>query len=754
MATALPAPQLMRHAVQLHAAGRLEEAEQVYQRVLRARSNDFDALHMLGVVRTQQGRHREAVRLISDALRVQPAAAAAHVNLANSLQALGRHDEAIRHLRAAIALKADLVDAHSNLGSVLIASGRHEEAETVLKRALALNPRHPQTLNNLGNALGKQHRFEEAADCYRRAVALAPDYAEAHYNLGTARAALGDGEDAMASYRAALAARPDLSAAANNLASELMRRFRHAEALPYLQSAVASAPHNAEALNNLGLVLAHLRRFAEAADAYRRALASKPDFVPVLKNMAVTLQRLDRLDDAAACLARAVELEPDDGALRAMKVGLARRMCRWERLAEDQQATIDRVDTSPAPVPPFTLMTFIDDPALHLRAARRHAAMNGFDRPAALAPRVRYRHDRIRLAYLSSDLHEHATAYLLAEIFELHDRSRFEVSAYSWGIDDGSPMRRRLRRAFDNFHDVGAMSDRDVARQIREREVDIVIDLKGYTEGCRPEILAERPAPIQVNYLGYPGSLGAAFIDYAIVDSIVVPPSSRETFSEELVFLPDCYQPNDRQRPLASAAPSRADCGLPAAGFVFASFNNNHKISPDLFDVWMRLLQAVPGSVLWLLQDNRWAGDNLRKEAQARGVSPDRLVFATRTTLDRHLARQPLADLFLDTLPYNAHTTASDALWMGVPVLTCAGSSFAARVAASLLLAANLPDLVTQNLAEYEALAKRLAADPVRLSAIRKRVADSRNTSALFDSARYCRNLEAAYSAMVQRLPP
>jgi protein O-GlcNAc transferase len=360
-------------------------------------------------------------------------------------------------------------------------------------------------------------------------------------------------------------------------------------------------------------------------------------------------------------------------------------------------------------------------------------------------------HGKLRIAYLSADFYRHATAFLMAQLFELHDRSRFEVLGVSFGQDDRSDMRARLLAAFDRFHDVGSRSDYDVAKLLHELEVDIAVDLKGLTLDCRPGILAYRPAPVQVSYLGYPGTMGADFIDYVIADPIVLPLDQQPLWTERIVHLPDCYQVNDSKRQISTRTPTRREVDLPERGFVFCSFNNNWKITPPVFDVWMRLLRAVDGSVLWLIWDNAAAERNLRREAAARGVDPARLVFAATLKVEEHLARHRLADLFLDTLPVNAHTTASDALWAGLPLLTCCGESFSGRVAASLLAAVDLPELVTSNLADYEALALRLATDPTLLRAFRKRLEQNRSTSALFDTDRFRRHIEAAYLTMWER---
>jgi predicted O-linked N-acetylglucosamine transferase (SPINDLY family) len=388
--------------------------------------------------------------------------------------------------------------------------------------------------------------------------------------------------------------------------------------------------------------------------------------------------------------------------------------------------------------------------ALQLKCAQTHVRGKHPGTNAPIWNGERYSHDRIRVGYLSADIRNHPVARLIAEIFERHDRTRVETFAFSFGADDGSALRARIAKAFDHFVDVSQKSDRDIASLIRENEIDVAVDLTGFTENARVGILAMRPAPTQVNYLGYPGTIGADYFDYIIADQIIVPPEHQPFYSEKVAYLPHTYQPTDTTREIPATPLSRRDAGLPDTGFVFCSFNNSFKITPQVFDIWMRLLRSVDGSVLWLL-DGHPASDNLRREAQKRDVAAERLVFAPRVDPDIHLARHRLADIFLDTSPYNAHTTTSDALWAGLPVLTCLGTAFAGRVAASIVTAAGLPDLVTHSLPEYEALALRLAREPDRLASVRSKLAGNRLTQPLFDSASFARDLEAVYTAMWER---
>ena len=522
----------------------------------------------------------------------------------------------------------------------------------------------PTFHHNLGSTLQNQGKLEEAIACYRQALALDPNFANAHFNLGTALQRLGQQDQAAACYREALRLAPDY----------------------------------AEAHSNLGLVLQELGRLEEAATFHRRAAELKPQSAEVQANLGGALREQGQLVEAIACYRQALQLRPNNPAVLGELAHQLQHVCLWDGLQELSRQVLEAVandaDSSAGDaVSPFVFLALptLTTPAQQLQCARKwvvqqrlQPAVTGSQYKALARPRSP--RSKIALGYLSADYHAHATSYLIAELIEQHDRNRFTVSGYSYGPDDGSPMRRRMVDAFDRFVNVRASSSLQAAEQIVADEIDILIDLKGLTIYARPQILALRPAPIQAHYLGYPGTLGAPFVDYLLVDDFIVPPQEQPFFAENLVHLPGCYQTNDSRREISRHTPSRAECGLPEEGFVFCCFNNSFKITPPVFAIWMELLRNVPGSVLWLFEDNPVAPVNLRREAEIHGVAVERLVFAPRVALTEHLARHRLAQLFLDTLPYNAHTTASDALWAGCPVLTVAGQTFASRVAGSLLL--------------------------------------------------------------------
>jgi predicted O-linked N-acetylglucosamine transferase (SPINDLY family) len=708
---------VLEQAFAAHQAGNAAAAERLYKRVIRAAPEQFDALHLLGVLKAGQGFHGEADRLIKKALAINPRSAEALTNRANVLRSLKRFEEALASCDAALAIKPD----------------------------------YPEALNNRGNVLHDLARPEEALASYDKALALRPNYANALANRADVLRDLKRFEEALASCDRALAARPDFTEALNHRGAVLHELRRHDEALACYDKALSIRPDYDKALVNRAVVLQDLRRFDEALASYEKALVIDPGNADTYNNLGNALNALRRYDGAIANYRRAVELDPLQGSALSLYVLLKRQICDWTSFSRDQKDLIEALGAGARSILPLVVITSVDDPAIQLDAARRFVADIKIDRRSVLGPRVRSARDKIRIAYLSADFRDHTMAISTAELFELHDRNQFETYAFSLGTNDGSDMRRRMERSVDRFLDVRLASDLEIAHQMRAHEIDVAVDLSGFTDGCRPAILAHRPAPIQVNYLGYVGTMGANFIDYIIVDPVLVPTEQDAFFAEKLVHLPECYLPSDTTRRIGETCAPRSAYGLPERGFVFACFNNNYKITPPIFGVWMRLLRAIPDSVLWLRADNRWAVENLHRQAEARGVAADRLIAAARCPLPEHLARHRLADLFLDTLPYTAHSTAVDALWSGLPVLTCTGRSYAARSAGSLLRAIGLADLVTGTLDEYEALAVKLARNPQLLSDLRDRLARNRSTRPLFDMSRFCRHLESAYQEMYAR---
>ena len=777
---------LFAQALGLHRAGRLGEAEPLYRKILDVDRGHVDARHHLGIIHHQRGEHIAAIRQIDAALEIDPNLVAAHNNRGVALAALQRSEEAAESYARAIALRPDYVDALFNRGNALKDLGRLDAALASYDRVMVLAPGHALAWANRGAVLHALRRYEAAVASYDQAIELKPDSGEAFNNRAATLAALGRFREALASFDAAIRLKPDLADAFGNRGNVLrelhrleealasydaairlkpdfaevysnrsnalrdLRRFD--EALASCERAIALQPDHAEYHNNRAAALYDMRRLDEAVASYDRAIALDPDYVEAHSNRGFALRDLRRYAESAASFARAFALDPDFDFLSGAYLHAKMCICDWTDFGPDCARLLSAVDAGRAAAPPFQLLAIPASPAQQLRAARCFAADKSGETHQPLWRGERYAHRRIRVAYLSADLRDHPITALTVGLFERHDRTRFETIAVSFKSDAHNQVSERLTTLFDRFVDARQMSDPDVARLVRDLEVDIAVDLNGHTEGARPSVFAWRTAPVQVNYLGFAATLGTSAWDYVIADRFVIPDADHAHYAEKVVYLPDCFMVNDRGRKISEQTPSRAEAGLPAQGFVFCCFNNSFKITPDIFDVWMRLLRSVEGSALWLSAANASAVANLQREAERRGIAADRLVFAPRVPLNEdHLARLRLADLFVDTLYYNAHATAADALWAGVPVLTCPGATFASRVAGSLLNAVGLPELMTGSLTEYEGLALGLARDSARLAALRQKLARNRDVCRLFDTDRFARNIEAAYTKMWER---
>jgi predicted O-linked N-acetylglucosamine transferase (SPINDLY family) len=606
-----------------------------------------------------------------------------------------------------------------------------------------LKPEWPQAENNRGTVLQSLGRHEEALAAYDRALAVTPDYAEALNNRGSVLQDLKRPAEALASYDQALRRAPNFAQAFNNRGSALLELKRFGDALSCFDRALALRPRDVEVINNRGNALQGLARYDEAVAAYDQALALKPDYPEALNNRGSALQQLKRHDEALASFDKAGSLQAFGGAAMA-----ALDLCDWPRAAEIGAQMAERIRAG-QPIPPWVLLGYSGDEALQRQCAANVIARRFPVLPPPLAKGA-YGHDRIRLAYISSDMAHHPVATHVVQLIENHDRDRFEVIGVGTNADDGSPQRKRLVAAFDRFVDAHQQMPRAVAEQLRALEVDVLVDLNGHTNGDNYDILAHRPAPVQASFLGYAGTTAAPFMDAVIADAIVTP--SAAAYCEKLALLPHCFFPNDTGRRIGKP-PTRSEAALPQEAFVFCCFNASWKITAPVFASWMRLLAQVPGSVLWLKRTGERTRANLQAAAQAQGIDPNRLVFAQAAALEVHLARHQLADLFLDTLPYNAHATACDALWAGLLVLTQRGAAFAGRVGASLLEAVGLGELIAETAEDYEALALALARDPARLKHLRDRLAANRATSPLFDTPRLARDLEALYRQMLASTP-
>ncbi|WP_187437502.1 tetratricopeptide repeat protein [Bradyrhizobium rifense] len=600
------------------------------------------------------------------------------------------------------------------LGLLHAQRGNFAGAEPLLKKAARVDSGNPDVLFNYANVLRALDKTDDALAWLAKVIALSPNFADAHLNRGAILMARHELHGAIAEFDRAIAIEPSSAAFANR----------------------GSAFHQ-------------LGQFDEAHDSYRRAIELAPSNPQNHFVLSEVLTQMGREDEAITALERTVALNKTFPFAFSKLVASRRMRADWRSFEVEQAAMDDAVD-SHVPIDPFTFFHASSSPARQLTCAKTYVANVAPERGAAIL-RTPSPTSRLRVAYLSADFRRHATAHLMAGVIEEHDRERFEISAISYGPDDRSEMRDRLTAAFERFEDVSHFADEDVVKLIRQLDIEVLVDLGGFTAGARPKILAGRAAPIQVNYLGFPGTMGASYIDYVMADRIVIPEGEQQHYAEKVIYLPDTYQATDARRPLPQNVPARTEVGLADDAFVYCAFNRTAKITPVLFDVWMRLLAKTAGSVLWLLDGDPIATENLRREAVARGIAAERIVFAPNVPADEHLARHQLADLFLDTLPYNAHTGASDALWAGLPVLTCLGTAFAGRVAASLLNAVGLPELVTQSLDKYEELALRIARDSELRTALKSKLAAHRATWPLFDTTRMARHIEKAFNEMWRR---
>jgi len=764
--------------------GRLEEARAICEHVLREDGGHPDAWQLLGLIWLHDGNLGRAAEALRRSLTVNPAQPVVLTNLGVALHALRRFGEAVESYDAAVALQPDLVEALSNRANSLCALGRHSEAVDSCDRALALRPNFPEAHNNRGDVLRAQARWEEAVESFSRALALRPGFSEALNNralalleLGRAAQALHDCDravqldgrnaqafntrgnalrdlgrltEALASYERALQLRPTYAPAEVNRGNLLFELGRADQALASFNRALELAPQESSAWFNRGNMLRRMGRPHEALASFEQALRIQPAFALALNGCAEVLAELGQYGAAARWLAALLAVEPRFDFAPGLLLYCQMQECDWSEYESRVAQVLRGLRDGATVAAPFWSLALTDSMSDQLRCARHFAARHrprGLPNPASGASR---RHDRIRVVYLSADFREHPVARLLAGVLERHDRERFEVVGMSLSGEDQSELGRRVAAALNPVWDVSSMTDVGAAELIGRFEADIVVDLLGYTQGMRPGILARRPAPVQVSYLGFPGTMGADFIDYIIADDFTIPPGAARGYAEQVVRMPVCFQANDDRRAAAEHYPTRAEVGLPADASVLCSFNSNFKLTPSMFERWMGLLRDAEGSVLWLTAEGA-ARDNLVRQAERCGVHSGRLIFAGRLPYREHLARLSLADLFLDTFPFNGGATASDALWAGVPVLTCAGEAFASRMAGSLLNALGLPELIAPSLAQYERIARELLATPSRLAAFRAALVRKRGAHPLFDAERFCRDLERAYAMMWDR---
>lgn len=742
-------------AAAAYGAQQFEQAAKAYRRVLNLDPHNATATRMLGNIASRQKKHIEALKWLSLAVKQAPADAFALYELGRAQRAAGDRAGAMASLGQALSGQAaDVVlaaqaqrpeDANllAELGADLAGLGHWEGAAACFAERCRLMPGDAVSQYNRGVALQELGRAPEAIDAFERAIALKSGYAAAYFALALAYRDLGAFDAALVAIDLAVAANAADPRFPLERARVLLSLNNPAQALQTLDALLSQHPGFAEALNVKGVALKSLYRQDEALAAYDQAIRLQPDFADARINRANLYLLKRRFSAALSDYDEVQRVKPDSPGLAGVRLYTSMHLYRWADFEATLPQLVRGVEQGHAATQPLAMACFLDDPEIQQKTSRAWAASVPRPQGHWQRPPGTRRPGQIRIAYVSGDFKSHPVSFLMAEVFELHDRERFEVIALNYGAASNDAMQERLRRSFDQFYDVEQLPDQQLAELARSLDIDIAIDISGFTSGARTTLFAWRLAPVQIMYIGYLGTSGADFYDYVIADPVIVPPEVRRFYDEKVITLP-WYQANDRQRPAPAAPASRAALGLPEDGFVFCSFNNPTKLTPGMFDAWVDILQRVPGSVLWVLGEEEIAKDNLRDNARARGMEPSRLVFASRGSRETYLANLAAADLFLDTQPYNAGTTASDALWMGLPVLTQQGRSFAARVAASVLQSAGLPELITQTTGDYVATAVRLAQQPDVLADLRRRMRASRGTCRLFDAPAFTRHLETA----------
>ena len=725
--------------------GQSDNAIMSFKKAIQIKPDYFEAHYNLGQTFQDLDNIEASVSSYEEALVIKPNFAELHNNLGVIYQGIGEIDSARQHLEDAVRIMPEFVEAFNNLGNIYKELNLHERAINCYKNAVAINPDLADGYFNLGSVLQEQKQFDLAINSFEMAISIDPNFSAAYFNIGNILQDLGQLDEAVQSYQKTLKIKQDNTEAYYELGLTFMQLGKLDASIDSYKKALLINPNYGDVHNSLGNVFNQVGQLEEALLSYENALSISPEYPEVYFNLGNLMLDLNQLDKAVANYEYALKLKPGIDCNFGNLFHTKMHLCSWDDFSNNLEELLKKINHNEKTISPFALSALIDDAKIQLKNAVVFAKEK-LPKNNILSKIKNYsNHKKIRIGYFSADFREHPVSYLTAELYELHDRGQFEIYAFSFGPDTQDVMNLRIKKGVDNFYDVHTMSYKDIVLLSRSLEVDIAIDLGGFSANNRLEIFAMNVAPVQINYLAYPGSLGADFIDYIVADKILIPKDQKCNYSENIIYLPNCYMPQDSSRQISDKPITRWDCNLPEDSFVFCCFNNTFKITPKEFDIWMRLLSKIDGSVLWLIETNNLSEVNLKVEAKKRGIEPDRLIFAKKIAVEEHLSRQKLADLFLDTFNFNAHTTASDALWVGLPVLTKIGKGFAARVASSLLTSLEVPELITTSEKEYETLAIDLAMNPEKLSLIKKKLVDKRITAPLFDTIAYTKNLENAY---------
>ena len=745
---------LAKEATTLVGAGSFREAVKLVTPWVESSPKDFKALFLMGSALLGLRQAQTAMSFLLRAEEIDPNNSRLLNNIGSAHNSLMETSKAIEYYRKALLLDSKFAQAHYNLGNALMGQSNWKEAIASFSNAIELKNDYTEAYGNLSLCLCHINAFTDAVnvcDTYLKKFGHNPKII-----VNKCRAIYDSGlkANAIQSLAAYVVESPNSHELHRVLAGMYMATKQFEKALFHFSESIKINPNDFANFNNLGNLFMEMKRNKLAIDAYLKSIDLNPESPIPYQNIAAIYNQNKDYDASLNYLHKALNLDPEADYILGMIIHAKIYTCNWLGLSDQIEKLISKIPKLNSLSNPFPPVAYIDEQQLLTKIAEDWVKKKC--PPSKFFPSFGFNTQaishKIKLGYFSADLHTHATALLMAGLFELHDRSKFELIAFSFGPDSDDLLTKRIRSAFDQFIDVRSMSDRAIAAYARDLKIDIAIDLKGFTQDSRTGIFAERAAPIQINYLGFPGSMGAPYIDYIVADGYVIPEELSANYAEQVLRLPHCYQPNDNLRVIATTPQSRTKHGLPDEAIVLCSFNNNYKITPKVFDVWMRLLKRFPQAVLWLLKDTPTSEKNLKKEAQERGVDPERLIFAARVKSEEHLARHVCADIFMDTYPCNAHTTASDALYAGLPLVTCSGNSFASRVAGSLLTTIGLPDLITNNLTDYEQKIVELISKPALLADVKNRLQENKKTSPLFDTKRYTKDWENLLQQVYQRL--
>jgi len=730
--------------------GKFDSAVMSFKQSITLEPNHVDTHYNLAVTFKAMNHLESAVKSYEKVVFLKPDFAAAYNNLGNVFKDLGQLDDALKNYKKVIAIKPDLPEPYNNLGNAFKDLNQLDNAVKSYKKAIEIRPTFAEAYNNLGNAFKDLDQLDDAVINYEKAICINQNFAEAYFNLGVVLKQLRQLDDAVIAYKNAISIKPDFAEAHNSLGSCFTVLGQTISAIDCYEKAIRIKPDFDEAHNFLGFNFLSLGKIKEAAKSFESAISINTNYAEAHGNLGNVFKKLKKLDKAMLCYERAYEIKPDMNFILGDMLNNKMNLCDWGDLPNLLDEVKNKIIDGEKVVGPFSLLGLIDDPALQRKASETF--VNFYYPKSYTLPKLELysRHKKIRIGYFSADFKVHPVATLTAELYELHDRSKFEIYAFSFGPDTNDEMNRRIKVGVDHFHDVHLMPHKEIALLARSFEIDIAVDLGGFTAKSRTDVFAMSAAPLQLSYIGFLGTMGADYYDYLIADQIMIPKKNQKYFSEKIIYLPS-FQVNDSKESPPKLTLTRKELGLPEGGFVFCCFNNTYKFTPATFDSWGRILKKVEDSLLIIYANNDSQKVNLSKEIALRGVDPSRLIFGERLSRPEYLARYRVADIFLDTLPYNAGTTASDALRMGLPVLTCKGNSYPGRMASSILNAINLPELITNSPEEYELLAIELATNSEKFNMIKDKLASNLSTAPLYNTQLFTKNIELAYLTMYER---